>query len=51
MSGKVLVGLFLLVTVLFFWGVYKALRTRRAVYMTAMMPMFAFILWFMFAGL
>lgn len=50
MSGNLLIGLFVAVTLLFFWGVYKALRTRRVVYMTAMVPMFAFILWFMIAG-
>ena len=40
MNNLTLIVIFLVTLVLFFWGVYKALRTQRVVYMLAMIPFF-----------
>ena len=44
MNNFTLIGIFLVTLVLFFWGVYKALKTQKVVYMTAMVPFFALMI-------
>ncbi len=44
MNNLTLIVIFLVTLVLFFWGVFKALRTQRVVYMTAMIPFFALMI-------
>ena len=41
-SIALVIAFFITVT-LFFWGVYKALKTQKATYMWAMVPFFALI--------
>jgi len=40
MKDWMLIALFLVTLVLFFWGVFKALKTQKVVYMLAMVPFF-----------
>jgi len=40
-NNLTLIVIFLVTLVLFFWGVWKALRTQRVIYMVAMVPFFA----------
>jgi hypothetical protein len=40
MNNLTLILIFLVTLVLFFWGVWKALKTQRTVYMLAMVPFF-----------
>ncbi len=40
MNNLTLIILFLVTVTLFFWGVWKALKTQKSVYMWAMVPFF-----------
>lgn len=40
MNNLTLILIFLVTLVLFFWGVWKALRTQKVIYMSAMVPFF-----------
>jgi hypothetical protein len=42
--GWFLIIAFFVAVSLFFWGVYKALKTQKAIYMWAMMPFFIYII-------
>jgi len=42
--GWFLIVAFFVTALLFFWSVYKALKTQRAVYMWGMVPFFAYII-------
>jgi len=38
----------LVIIILFFWGVYKAIKTQRLVYMLALLPFAIFLSWMFF---
>jgi len=38
MSNTLILALFVLAIVLFFWGVYKAVKTQKTIYTLAMLP-------------
>lgn len=38
MSNALILALFLLGIVLFFWGIYKAIKTQKTIYTLAMLP-------------
>ena len=40
MNNLTLILIFLFCVSLFFWGVYKALKTQKSIYMLAMVPFF-----------
>jgi hypothetical protein len=40
MNNLTVIMIFLVTLLLFFWGVFKALRTQKTIYMLAMMPFF-----------
>jgi len=40
MNNLTLILIFLITLILFFWGVFKALKTQKTVYMLAMVPFF-----------
>jgi len=41
MNNLTVILIFLVTVTLFFWGVFKALKTQKTVYMLAMVPFFA----------
>jgi hypothetical protein len=43
-----IVALFLVVIVLFFWGIYKAMKTQKRVYTLALLPFVGLIAWMFF---
>ncbi|WP_041672707.1 hypothetical protein [Sulfurovum sp. NBC37-1] len=43
--SSVIVGGALLSIVLFFWGIYKAVRTQKTVYALAFLPFLILIVW------
>ncbi|WP_295421117.1 hypothetical protein [Sulfurovum sp.] len=43
--SSVIIGGALLTIVLFFWGIYKAVRTQRTVYALAFLPFLILIVW------
>ena len=47
--GWFLIIAFFVTVSLFFWGVYKALKTQKAIYMWAMVPFFAYLVGFIYA--
>lgn len=42
-----ILGLLLFSILLFFWAVYKAIKTQEKKYMLAMLPFFLFMAWMM----
>ncbi len=44
MTDTLLIAVFFITLVLFFWGVWKALRTQKVVYMLAMVPFFGLMI-------
>jgi len=40
MNNLTVILLFLATVILFFWGVFKALKTQKSIYMLAMVPFF-----------
>lgn len=46
--ASVLVGGAILSIVLFFWGIYKAVRTQKLVYALAFLPFLLLIAWMFF---
>ena len=38
MSNALILALFVLGIVLFFWGIYKAVKTQKTIYTLAMLP-------------
>jgi hypothetical protein len=40
MNNLTVILIFLVTTGLFFWGVFKALKTQKSIYMLAMVPFF-----------
>jgi len=40
MSNLTVILIFLVTLILFFWGVFKALKTQNTLYMLAMLPFF-----------
>jgi hypothetical protein len=40
MNNLTVIVIFLVTLLLFFWGVFKALRTQKTIYMLAMVPFF-----------
>jgi len=40
MNNLMLITIFFVTLVLFFWGVWKAVKTQKTVYMLAMVPFF-----------
>ncbi|MCB4754570.1 MAG: hypothetical protein LGB62_05830 [Sulfurovum sp.] len=40
MNNLILILIFLMTLILFFWGIWKALRTQKVIYMAAMIPFF-----------
>ena len=44
MSNAIILGLFILATVSFFWGTYKAMKTQETRYMLATLPFILLIL-------
>jgi len=38
MSNALILALFLLGIVLFFWGIYKTIKTQKTIYTLAMLP-------------
>ena len=43
-----IVALFSVVIVLFFWGIYKAMKTQKRVYTLALLPFVGLIAWMFF---
>ena len=39
---------FLFIITLFFWGVYKAVKTQKKVYLFAMLPFVVLLVWMFF---
>ena len=39
---------FIVIIILFFWGIYKAIKTQRLVYMLALFPFTALLFWMFF---
>ncbi|MDQ7086212.1 MAG: hypothetical protein Q9M36_15495 [Sulfurovum sp.] len=44
MSNLVILALFTLSVILFFWGIYKALKTQKTLYTLALLPFVLLIL-------
>ena len=40
MNDKILILIFLVTLILFFWGIWKAMKTQQTIYMLAMVPFF-----------
>jgi len=40
MNNLTVILVFLVTVTLFFWGVYRAIKTQRVIYMLAMVPFF-----------
>ncbi len=40
MNNLTIILIFLVTVILFFWGVFKALKTQKIIYMLAMAPFF-----------
>ena len=38
MSNALILALFVFAIVLFFWGIYKAIKTQKTIYALAMLP-------------
>ncbi len=43
-----LLGFIVFLIGLFFWGVYKAIKTQKSSYMFAMLPFILFLVWMFF---
>ena len=43
-----ILGVFLVVIVLFFWGIYKAMKTQKRIYTLALLPFVGLIAWMFF---
>ena len=43
-----ILGAFLVVIVLFFWGIYKAMKTQKRIYTLALLPFVGLIAWMFF---
>jgi len=39
---------FIVIIILFFWGIYKAVKTQKLVYMLALLPFTALLFWMFF---
>jgi len=44
----VALSVFIIVVVLFFWGVYKAVQTNKTIYALAMLPFVILLFWMFF---
>lgn len=44
MNNLTLILIFLITLILFFWGVWRALKTQKVVYMAAMIPFFGLMI-------
>lgn len=48
LSANMILGLFIFVILLFFWGIYKAVRTQKLVYTLALVPFTLLLFWMFF---